>query len=636
MSKKTRKFKTEVQQLLDLVIHSLYSKKEIFLRELISNSSDAIDRLRFESLTDKSLLEGDEDWKIKIAVDADARTLTISDNGIGMTSEELDRNLGTIANSGTRNFLEALKEGKAAADLEMIGQFGVGFYASFMVADSVTVVTRHAGSGAEALCWVSKGDGSYSVQEAEREQRGTDVTLHLREDVTDLLSEWRIREVVKQYSDYIAYPVTMDVEREEKGEEGEEPTKTITEETLNSMKAIWKKAKADVTDEEYKEFYHHVSHDFGEPLRVVHYAAEGATEFKSLMFIPANAPFDMYMREHQKGVQLYVRNVFITDDCKDLLPDYLRFVCGVVDSSDLPLNVSREMLQDAAVIRRISKSLVSKLLGELKDMQEKEAEAYRNFYAQFGRVFKEGVHQDFENHDKLKELVLFRSTKSEEVPISLHDYVERMPSSQKEIYFITADSQEAAASSPHLEAFAARDYEVLFMVDPIDEWVVQRLTEYDGKKLKAVDRGDVELDDAETKEATEKKLKEAGEQYSELMTAIQKHLDEDIKEVRLSKRLTGSVCCLVADDAGMNANMERIMRAMNQEVPKSKRILEVNPEHPLVDKMNGLQSSEEPAAGRLTDYIDLVYNQALLAEGSQVKDTQRFTQLVTDLMVQGV
>ena len=386
MSKKTRKFKTEVQQLLDLVIHSLYSKKEIFLRELISNSSDAIDRLRFESLTDKSLLEGDEEWKIKIAVDADARTLTISDNGIGMTSEELDRNLGTIASSGTRNFLEALKEGKAAADLEMIGQFGVGFYASFMVADSVTVVTRHAGSGAEALCWVSKGDGSYSVQEAEREQRGTDVTLHLREDMADLLSEWRIREVVKQYSDYIAYPVTMDVEREEKGEEGTEPTKTITEETLNSMKAIWKKAKADVTDEEYKEFYHHVSHDFGEPLRVVHYAAEGATEFKSLMFIPANAPFDMYMREHQKGVQLYVRNVFITDDCKDLLPDYLRFVCGVVDSSDLPLNVSREMLQDAAVIRRISKSLVSKLLGELKDMQEKEAEAYRNFYAQFGSI----------------------------------------------------------------------------------------------------------------------------------------------------------------------------------------------------------------------------------------------------------
>ncbi|MBL7116129.1 MAG: molecular chaperone HtpG, partial [Kiritimatiellae bacterium] len=498
MSKKTRKFKTEVQQLLDLVIHSLYSKKEIFLRELISNASDAIDRLRFEGLTDKSLLEGDENWKIKIAVDADARTLTISDNGIGMTSEELDRNLGTIANSGTRNFLEALKEGKTAADLEMIGQFGVGFYASFMVADSVTVVTRHAGSGAQAMRWMSKGDGSYSVQEVEREQRGTDVTLHLREDMADLLSEWRIREVVKQYSDYIAYPVTMDVEREEKGEEGEEPTKTITEETLNSMKAIWKKAKADVTEEEYKEFYHHVSHDFGEPLRVVHYAAEGATEFKALMFIPEKAPFDMYFREHQKGIQLYVRNVFITDECKELLPDYLRFVCGVVDSSDLPLNVSREMLQDAAVIRRISKSLVSKLLSELKDMQEKDAEAYRTFYAQFGRVFKEGVHQDFENHDKLKELVLFRSTKSEEVPLSLHDYVERMPSSQKEIYFITADSQAAAASSPHLEAFKARDYEVLFMVDPIDEWVVQRLTEYDGKKLKAVDRGDVELDDDET------------------------------------------------------------------------------------------------------------------------------------------
>ena len=633
MAKKTRKFKTEVQQLLDIVIHSLYSKKEIYLRELLSNASDAIDRARFESLTDKSLTDGSEDWKIKIIPDKEARTLTIVDNGIGMNAEEIDMNLGTIANSGTRNFLESLKNAKDAGGPEFIGQFGVGFYASFMVADKVTVLTKRAGKDQESILWTSDGTGKYSLEEAEKENAGTEVTLHFREGMDEFLEEWKIRGTVKEYSDYVSYPITMDVERKEPSEkEGEEPVATIEEETLNSMKAIWKKAKSEVSEEEYNEFYKHISHDYTDPLRVIHYIAEGTTEFRALLYIPSQAPFDLFFRDSIKGIHLYVKNVYITDDCKDLLPEYLRFVRGVVDSSDLPLNVSREMLQDDAVIRRIRKSIVGRILSELSDIKEAKREDYLGFYNQFGKVIKEGLHSDFDNHDKLKDLVMFRSTNSEnENPVLLRDYVDRMPSSQTEIYYITSESVEMAASSPHLEAFAEKGYEVLFFVDPIDQWIVERLTEYDGKKLKAVDRGDIDFE-GEGEKADSEAEDEAKEEHKDLMDFIQKQLDDDVKEVRLSKRLTDSVCCLVADEAGMNANMERIMRAMNQEVPKAKRILELNPGHAVLANMKEIFEKNKDDQV-LADFIDLVYGQALIAEGSPVKNPSRFAKLVSSLMV---
>lgn len=632
MAKRTRKFKTEVQQLLDLVIHSLYSKKEIYLRELISNSSDAIDRLRFEALTDPSLLGEDEDWKIKIKTDTDARTITVSDNGIGMAGDELDTSLGTIASSGTRTFLEALQENKDKAPAELIGQFGVGFYASFMVADKVTVVTRRAGSE-EALCWTSTGGGSYTVQEAEKETRGTDVTLHLREGTDEFLQEWQIRQTVKRFSDYIAYPVVMDVERTEKDEDDKEVTR-VEEETLNSMKAIWKKAKREVSEEEYKEFYHHISHDYGDPLCTLHYAAEGTTEFRALLYVPKQAPMDLFFPNAQRGIHLYVRNVFITDECKDLLPEYLRFVRGVVDSSDLPLNVSREMLQDHAIIRRIQKSLVGKVLGELDDLKSADREAYTGFFRQFGRLLKEGVHFDFENHDKLKDLLMYESSKTEEgKPIFLREYVDRMPSSQKEIYYVSGDGRQAAASSPHLEAFRARDFEVLFFTEPMDDWVAQRLTEYDGKKLKAIDQGDIELGDEDERKEAGKKHDEAAETYKDLLAFVKAKLDDDVKEVRLSKRLTDSIACLVADDMGMTAGMERLMRAMNQEIPPQKRILELNPEHGVLERMQSMYADNKDDP-RLADYIDLVYDQALVAEGAPVRDPARFTSLVSKLMAE--
>ncbi len=638
MARKSRKFKTDVQQLLNLVTHSLYSKKEIFLRELISNASDAIDRLQFEALTNKKLLgKKDQDWKIKIIPDKDAKTLTISDNGIGMTAEELESNIGTIANSGTRRFLEELQNSKKTANAEFIGQFGVGFYASFMVADKVTVVTRRAGVDEAAIRWVSDGAGTYTLEEVEKEARGTDVTLHLREGMEHFLAEYEIRRIVREYSDYIGYPVTMDITRTKKGEdEGDEDITTAEEETLNSMKAIWKKAPSDVSEEDYNAFYKHVSHDYTDPLKVIHYRAEGSTEFQALLYIPSQAPMDLFWPDAKRGLHLYVKNVFINDDCEALLPGYLRFLKGVVDSSDLPLNVSREMLQDDAVIRRIRKSLVTRVLKELADIKERTPDQFLTFYEQFGVVLKEGVHMDFENHDKLKDLLLFASSKSEDgKPVSLSDYVARMPEDQKEIYYLTASSLAQASHSPHLEALQDKDYEVLFFVDPIDEWVVQRLTEYEGKKLKAVDRGDIDIHSEEEKAAKEEALKSDQETYKPVIEFIQKHLDEEIKEVKLSTRLTDSACCLVADEMGMNANMERIMKAMNQDVPPVKRILELNPQHPLMPKLL-TEITKDDSSEIATDYADLLYDQALLTEGSPIKDPARFGKLVSKLMVESL
>lgn len=634
MAKKTKKFKTEVQQLLDLVIHSLYSKREIFLRELISNASDAIDRSRFEALTDDSIIQEDSEYRIEISVDEDAKTITVSDNGVGMNSDEMEANIGTIANSGTRRFLEAVSDGKAASDLEFIGQFGVGFYASFMVADEVSVVSKRAGKDSEAVKWVSSGDGKYTLEDAEKEGQGTDITLHLRDGMDEYLAEYKIRGIVKQYSDYIAFPIVMDVEREEKPEkEGDEPVKTIETETLNSMKAVWKKAKSEVDDEEYNEFYKHVSHDYNDPLRVIHYAAEGVTEFRSLLYIPGEAPFDLFMKEGNKGLHLYVKNVFITEDCKELMPEYLRFIKGVVDSSDLPLNVSREMLQDDLVIRKIRTNITGRVLKELSDLMKKDMDKYLEFYEQFGGVLKEGLHSDFENHDKLKELVMFRSTKTDDgKPITLRDYVDRMKEGQKEIYYISGQSMDAVANSPHLEVFDEKDLEVLFLVDTIDEWVVQRLTEYDGKTLKAVDRGELDLDSEDEKKEKEEKQEESSKEYKKLLSFISKELEEDLKEVRVSTRLTDSPCCLVADEHAMNANMERIMRAMHQDVPKTKRILEINPGHPVLVKMKDAFDKDKKSE-KLKDYAELLYDQALIVEGSAPRNPAQFMKLVNELMV---
>ena len=641
MTKATKKFETEVQQLLDLVIHSLYSNRDIFLRELISNSSDAIDKVRFESNTSEALLEGNTDWKIKIIPDKGAGTLTLRDNGIGMSIQEVEENIGTIARSGTRSFMESLKEKSLQDNPEMIGQFGVGFYSSFMVADRVTIITRKGGQNkADGCLWESTGDGTYTIEECEKEGRGTDVILHLKEDMKEYLDEWRIRTIVKKYSDYVQYPIVMDVTREEtaKGVDGKEiegggTIEKTTEETLNSMKAIWTRPKSEVSDEEYEEFYKHISHDYEKPLKTIHYSAEGVSEFKALLYIPAHKPYDLFMREHKRGVHLYVKRVFITDNCEAVLPDYLRFMKGVVDSSDLPLNVSREILQEDVQIKRIQKNLVSKVLSTLAEMKEKAADDYLKFYKEFGPVLKEGIHFDHASKEKLQELVLFESSKTEPGAwVSLKEYTERMPEGQKEIYFITGTSRKALEGSPHMEIFRSKGYEVLFMLDPVDEWVAQSLTEYDGKKLKAVDRGDLDLGSEEEKKEQEAKKEEQVKQYKDLLEFVTETLKDRVKEVRLSNRLTDSACCLVADEYGMNANMERILKAMNQEVPESKRVLELNPEHPIMQVLSK-QFEQDKGDRKLLDYCELLFDQALLTEGSPISDPLRFTRLVSELMV---
>src|SRR5512133_294068 len=643
MSKTTKQFQTEVQQLLDLVIHSLYSNRDIFLRELISNASDAIDKVRFKAHSDESLLESNSDWKIKIIPDKNAGTLTIRDNGIGMSMAEVEENIGTIARSGTKAFMQALKEKAASDNPEMIGQFGVGFYASFMVADRVTLYTRAAGSIESGCCWESTGDGTYTIEGCSREQRGTEITLHLKEEFKQYLDEWKIRSIVKKYSDYIQYPVVMDVTRSEtpKGVNGEEiegagTIEKTEEQTLNSMKAIWTRAKSDVTEEEYTEFYKHVSHDYDAPFRTIHFSAEGASEFKALLYLPAKKPFDMFMNDRKKGLQLYVRRVFISDKCEELIPDYLRFVKGVVDSSDLPLNVSREILQEDVQIKRIQKGLVSKVLSTLAEVKEKSFDEYVAFWKEFGQVVKEGIHFDYANKEKLQDLVLFESTQTEAGAfVSLKEYVGRMPEGQKEIYYITGTSRETLEQSPHLEAFRAKGFEVLFLTDPVDEWVVQALTEYEEKPLKAVDRGDISLDSEEEKKEKDKKREEAQKEFSDLISFMSDHLKDKVKEVRFSNRLTDSACCLVADEYGMNANMERIMKAMNQAVPESKRVLELNPDHPILKAMAGIHQQDKSAPA-LSDYADLLYDQALLTEGTPIKDPLRFTRMISDLMVKAV
>ena len=640
MSKTTKEFQTEVKQLLDLVIHSLYSNRDIFLRELISNASDAIDKIRFEAHSNELLLEGNSDWKIKLTPDKAAGTLTIRDNGIGMSVAEVEENIGTIARSGTKAFMQTLKDKSATDNPELIGQFGVGFYASFMVADKVILETRPAGAADAGCRWESIGDGTYTIEECRLEQRGTEIVLHLKDEFKEYLDEWKIRSIVKKYSDYIQYPVVMDITRTEtpKGVDGTEiegagTIEKTEEQTLNSMKAIWVRPKSEVTEEEYQEFYKHISHDFENSFRTIHFSAEGINEFKALLYLPNKKPFDMFMADRKKGLQLYVKRVFITDHCEELIPDYLRFVKGVVDSSDLPLNISREILQEDVQIKRIQKSLVSKIISTLSDVKGNNFDEYVKFWKEFGPVLKEGLHFDYANKEKLQELLLFESTTTETGSFaSLKEYVERMPASQHDIYYITGDNRASLETSPHLEIFRAKGYEVLFLTDPVDEWVVQSLTEYSEKKLKAVDRGDLDLDSEDEKKEKETHQEEAKKEFGDLLSFLKGRLEDRIKDVRLSKRLTDSACCLVADEYGMNANMERILKSMNQPVPESKRLLELNPGHPIMRVLSDIFKENKDDA-RLGDYAELLYDQALLTEGSPIKDPLRFTRLVSDLMV---
>lgn len=641
MATEKKEFKTEVQQLLNLVIHSLYSNKDIFLRELISNGSDAIDKLSFEALSNKELIKDDPEFRIKLFVDNEAKTLRIEDNGIGMTRDELEENIGTIARSGTRRFMEELKKGQAEANPELIGQFGVGFYSAFMVADKVILKTRSA-TGSESWTWESSGDGTYEISEGGRDKRGTEITLHLNESSRDYIVEFRLRQIIKKYSDFVEYPVVMDIIRDEtpmddegKPKEGAEKQTTVTEETLNSMKAIWMRPKSEVKKEEYNEFYKHVSHDYTDPLKTIHYSAEGKIEFKALLYLPAKAPFDMFQQEGTKhGIHLYVKRIFIMDNCEALLPRYLRFAKGVVESNDLPLNVSREILQEDVIIKKIEKSVTTKILSELKSMMKKSEDDYLNFYREFGKVLKEGIEVDPTNKDKIKDLLLFESSKTEPGKyVSLKEYTERTVLDQKEIYYITGTSRSAVENSPHLEVFKKKEIEVLFMIEPVDEFILSGFGEYDKKSLKSIAQGDIDLGTEEENKIADEQKKEASGKYKKLIKKVQDSLKDEVKEVRLSDRLTESASCLVTDDGDMNPQMERIFAAMNQPVPETKRILELNPNHPVIETMNGLFASDKKNP-KLAAYSELLYDQALLTEGIAIKDPARFARLVTDLMVQ--
>jgi molecular chaperone HtpG len=624
-------FKAEVKELLDLMIHSLYSHKEIFLRELISNASDAIDKARFESLTNRQVLDEAGEWKIRITADKAAGTLTVSDNGIGMTKHELAESLGTIAHSGTKDFLSAIKSKEVKDQPELIGQFGVGFYSSFMVADRVTVISKKAADKeADAVKWESAADGSFIMEDVEREKAGTDVILHLKEEEKKYLDEWEIRDVVRKYSDYIEHPIVMDVEREkEDGKDKSKKIKVKEEETLNSRKAIWLRDKAEITESEYNEFYRHISHDFGDPARVIHYRAEGTSEFSALLFVPTRAPHGIFFRDYKIGPMLYVRRVQIMDHCEELIPQYLRFVKGVVDSSDLPLNISREILQSNKHIEVMRKNITKKVLDTLAEMKNGEYEKYLGFYKEFGRILKEGVHFDFSRKEQIADLLLFPSTETgSEKFTTLRSYVDAMKPGQEEIYYITGMSYDEAAKSPYIEAFRDKGYEVLIMLDEIDDVIMGGLFEYKGKKLKSVIKGDISLDQTE-----ESERKEAVRKYEKLIARMKELLKDEIKDVRLSGRLKDSPCCLVMEEGAMDPNMEKLMKAMGQEVPVSKRILEINPAHPVIGAMNALLEADDKDE-RVGEYVELLYDQALLLEGSKPKDPSAFAKALTKLMVE--
>jgi molecular chaperone HtpG len=645
---KTYEFQAETRQLLDIVIHSLYSNKEIFLRELISNASDALDRLRYEALSRPELLAGDEELEIRLIPDGENRSLVIKDNGIGMSRDEVVSHIGTIAKSGTRELMQRIKESKSGDSVaELIGQFGVGFYSAFMVADRISLLTRRAGEE-NATLWQSSGDGTYTLAEAEREGRGTTITLHLKpvdEDngISDFTSFYNLKNIVKKHSDFVGYPIRAtekreESERDEDGKAIEGQKRTIVEDkTLNSMVPIWTRSQSEVKPEEYAEFYKHVSRDWSDPLETLVLSAEGRIEYRALLFIPSKAPFDLYYRDQQQGLRLYVRRVLIMERCEDLLPTYLRFIKGVVDSADLPLNISREMVQQDRHILQMKKWLSRKVLDHLSKMLGEDREKYLKLWAEFGRVIKEGVASDFENKDKLLPLVFFQSSHDPEKLTTLDEYVERMKEDQKEIYYLTGDNRAQVESSPHLEAFRAKGYEVLYLVDPVDEMVVQSVFEYKEKHLKSAGKGTVELGSEEERKEAEEKLEEKKKTYESLMELLQKTLDENVKEVRLSTRLTTSPACLVSGDFDMSPNLERLLRQTEGAagLPTQKRILELNPEHPLLEKLQG-KFAGDPGDPLLRDYAHLLYGHALLAEGSELADPARYNRLVGELMLKAL
>ena len=623
-ARETLGFQAEVKQLLQLMIHSLYSNKEIFLRELISNASDAADKLRFEALSDAALFENDSELKIRVAFDKKARTITISDNGIGMSRDEVINNIGTIAKSGTREFFQSLT-GDQAKDANLIGQFGVGFYSSFIIADKVTLVTRRAGVGAEhGVRWESAGEGDYMLETVEKTTRGTEITLHLREGEDEFLSDWKLKSIIRKYSDHIVLPIVM---KKSEWKDGEEAP-TDEDETVNKASALWARSKSDITEDEYKEFYKHVSHDFQEPLAWSHNRVEGKQEYISLLYIPSRAPFDLYDREQRHGIKLYVRRVFIMDDAEQLMPQYLRFVKGIIDSADLPLNVSREILQSSRDIDAIKAGSVKKVLGLLEDLAENEPEKYANFWKEFGRVLKEGPGEDYANREKIAGLLRFASTHADndEQTVSLKQYVERMKDRQEKIYYITADSFAAAKHSPHLEIFRKKGIEVLLLSDRVDEWLVSHLPEFEGKKLQSVAKGDLDLGKLED-EAEKEEQKKIEDEYKSLVERIGNTLGETVKEVRITHRLTDSPACLVSGEDEMSGNLERLLKAAGQKTPDLKPVLEINPQHKIVQKLNS-----ESDESRFSDWTHLLFDQALLAEGGQLDDPASFVRRMNSLL----
>ena len=628
-NKETLGFQTEVKQMLNLMIHSLYSNKEIFLRELVSNASDACDRLRFEALNNSALYGDDSELKIRIAFDKTARTLTIADNGIGLSRDEAVAHLGTIAKSGTREFFSALT-GDQAKDANLIGQFGVGFYSSFIIADKVTVVSRRAGVEADqAVRWESAGEGEFSVEMVSKASRGTEVTLHLRDGEDEFLSGWKLRQTVRKYSDHITLPIVM--KKEEWNQEKGEQIVSDEDETVNQASALWARSKSEITDEQYKEFYKHVAHDFEDPLAYVHAKVEGKQEFTQLLYIPGKAPFDLLDRSARHGVKLYVRRVFIMDDAEQLMPLYLRFVRGIVDSNNLPLNVSREILQESRDIDTIRGGCVKKVLGLLESMADSEEaaekEKYATFWKEFGRVLKEGTGEDFANKERIAKLLRFASTHADtpDETVSLADYVSRMKEGQDKIYYVTAETFTAAKNSPHLEIFRKKGIEVLLLSDRVDEWVTGNLTEFDGKHLQSVAKGGLDLGTLEDK-AEKEEAEKAADEYKELLDKIKTTLGDKVKDVRVTHRLTDSPSCLVADEHDLSGNLARILKAAGQKAPETKPILEINPKHPAVMHL-------KYEATRFDDWANLLLEQATLAEGGTLDDPAGFVKRINDLML---
>ncbi|QUR68117.1 molecular chaperone HtpG [Mycobacterium spongiae] len=638
-------FQAEARQLLDLMVHSVYSNKDAFLRELISNASDALDKLRIEALRNKDL-DADtvdtSDLHIEIEVDKGTRTLTVRDNGIGMTRAEVVDLIGTLAKSGTAELRQKLREAKnAAASEELIGQFGIGFYSSFMVADKIELLTRKAGES-EATKWESSGEGTYTIESVEGAPQGTSVTLHLKpedaeDELHDYTTEWTIRNLVKKYSDFIAWPIRMEVERRTPApEEGGDEVVTIETETLNSMKALWAKARDEVTDEEYKEFYKHIAHAWDDPLEIIAMKAEGTFEYQALLFIPSHAPFDLFNQDAKTGVQLYVKRVFIMGDCDQLMPEYLRFVKGVVDAQDMSLNVSREILQQDRQINAIRRRLTKKVLSTIKDLQSERPDDYQKFWTQFGRVLKEGLMSDLDNQGSLLEIASFASTHSDDEPTTLADYVERMKDGQSDIFYATGETRQQLLKSPHLEAFKTKGYEVLLLTDPVDEVWTGMVTEFDGKPLKSVAKGEVDLDSDEEKSDAERE--EQQKEFADLLTWLAETLSDHVKEVRLSTRLTESPACLITDALGMTPALARIYQASGQNVPVGKRILELNPSHPLITALRQAQQDnpDDEDKARLNESAELLYGTALLAEGGALEDPARFAELVADRLARTV